>query len=129
MPIYEYGCASCGHQFDRLRPMSQMDDPAACPECDSDGQRMLSVFAVYSGGSNGETSAVPGGGGAMRRMRAGRLRLLDVGLSGNAHLNPDVLFASGVRRGRVLQSGQGIEKPQGRRIPWPLCICASLLPQ
>ena len=63
MPIYEYGCPSCGHRFERLRPMSQVADPAACPECDSESRRMLSVFAVYSGGSNGEASAVPGGGG------------------------------------------------------------------
>ena len=63
MPIYEYTCQSCGHGFDRLRPMSRMDDEAPCPVCDGDSSRQLSVFAVYSSGNGGEPSAVAGGGG------------------------------------------------------------------
>ena len=32
MPIYEYACQSCGHQFDALQKMS--DDPLLdCPDC------------------------------------------------------------------------------------------------
>lgn len=32
MPIYEYGCKSCGHAFDALQKMS--DDPLVdCPKC------------------------------------------------------------------------------------------------
>ena len=33
MPIYEYQCESCGHQFDTIQKFS--DDPLKdCPECD-----------------------------------------------------------------------------------------------
>ena len=63
MPIYEYRCTSCGHEFDRLRRASQMDDEAPCPQCDCDSQRQLSVFAAFSSGSDGDLSAVAGAGG------------------------------------------------------------------
>ena len=63
MPIYEYSCLSCESRFERLRPMSRMDDNAACPECDGDSRRELSVFASFSASSNGEVSAIAGGGG------------------------------------------------------------------
>jgi len=31
MPIYEYRCPSCGHDFEKLQKMSAA--PPACPEC------------------------------------------------------------------------------------------------
>ena len=63
MPIYEYTCTTCHNRFERLRPMSQMDDEAPCPDCGSESQRQLSVFAAFSGGTDGDVSAVAGGGG------------------------------------------------------------------
>jgi putative FmdB family regulatory protein len=47
MPIYEYQCRKCSHQFEALvRP--PMDAPA-CPACQSqDLERLLSMFAVSS---------------------------------------------------------------------------------
>ena len=36
MPIYEYGCESCGHAFERLQKIS--DDPIKdCPTCEGLG--------------------------------------------------------------------------------------------
>ena len=63
MPIYEYACTSCQHGFERLRPVSRMDDEARCPQCDGESQRMLSVFAAFSTSSDGTTGAVAGAGG------------------------------------------------------------------
>ena len=63
MPIYEFTCTTCGARFERLRPISRMDDDAPCPECDGESKRELSVFAAYSSGADGEMSAVAGGGG------------------------------------------------------------------
>ena len=63
MPIYEYACETCECEFERLRPMDRMDDPAACPECDGEGQRQLSVFSSFSASANGDVSRVAGGGG------------------------------------------------------------------
>ena len=32
MPIYAFECASCGHSFDRLQRLSDVD-PTQCPSC------------------------------------------------------------------------------------------------
>jgi putative FmdB family regulatory protein len=63
MPLYEYTCQTCLNCFERLKPVSQMDDDAPCPDCGSASQRQLSVFASFSAGSDGEVSAIAGGGG------------------------------------------------------------------
>lgn len=63
MPIYEYKCVACGHQFERLvRPLSTTSttsttsaasmpppDEAACPSCQGQHlERVRSLFAVSS---------------------------------------------------------------------------------
>lgn len=63
MPIYEYVCLTCKNEFEKLRPISQMDSPAACPDCGGESRRQLSVFASFSAGSDGEVGAIAGGGG------------------------------------------------------------------
>jgi len=44
MAIYEYLCPKCKEVFEVMRPMSKANDPATCPKCRSQGQRLLSVF-------------------------------------------------------------------------------------
>jgi len=45
MPIYEYECRGCGHQFELL----VLKNIPACPECQSqDLEQLLSGFAVSS---------------------------------------------------------------------------------
>ena len=44
MPIYEYECQDCGLRFDKLKPLSKVDDPESCPECKvPDAKKLLSV--------------------------------------------------------------------------------------
>jgi putative FmdB family regulatory protein len=46
MPIYEYRCRACGHEFEQLVLASVIP---ACPECQSRTlERLLSGFAVSS---------------------------------------------------------------------------------
>jgi putative FmdB family regulatory protein len=40
MPIYEYRCEACGHEFEDLRGFND-PDPEACPECRKDAVRKL----------------------------------------------------------------------------------------
>ena len=46
MPLYDYCCRSCGHEFEAL-VRSQDAPPQCCPSCKSaDLERLLSDFAV-----------------------------------------------------------------------------------
>lgn len=47
MPLYEYKCSGCGHQFEVL--ILRASQPVACPSCASAAvERLLSMFAVSS---------------------------------------------------------------------------------
>lgn len=47
MPLYEYECKGCGHEFEDLVLGSAKP---RCPACDSESlERLLSVFAVNRG--------------------------------------------------------------------------------
>ncbi len=52
MPIYEYRCPDCGHEFEQLQRMS--DDPITdCPECSMSGVKKLisrTSFVLKGGG-------------------------------------------------------------------------------
>ncbi len=63
MPLYEYYCRHCEGRFELLRPVSRMDDRAACPQGHEGGERVLSTFAAFSEGARGAREPVAGGGG------------------------------------------------------------------
>jgi putative FmdB family regulatory protein len=53
MPIYEYICQDCKHEFDLLRPMSQADAAMACNQCGGENiKRKISTFFAESGGKS-----------------------------------------------------------------------------
>ena len=60
MPIYEYLCSKCNTKFEELRPLSEAEDKATCPQCQSEAERIPSCFNSRSTGDYGET--VPIGG-------------------------------------------------------------------
>ena len=50
MPIYEYRCSRCAHEFELLVLRTSL--VPACPSCDSQNvEQLLSGFAVSSGGT------------------------------------------------------------------------------
>jgi putative FmdB family regulatory protein len=64
MPYYDYVCSDCNSKFEIKRCISQIDDPAACPECHSEHvSRQVSKVAAFSHGSGGDVSSLGGGGG------------------------------------------------------------------
>lgn len=51
MPIYEFECNHCGHRFDRLQKLSDID-PSICPACDAPHlRRMVSAPSFRLAGS------------------------------------------------------------------------------
>lgn len=55
MPIYEYVCKSCNHQFEMLRLSSNGFGDVACPECGSaKAAKKLSTFAAMSDSSTSD---------------------------------------------------------------------------
>jgi putative FmdB family regulatory protein len=48
MPIYEYYCATCKHEFEVMKAVSKSDEPANCGTCGNPGERQLSNFAFKS---------------------------------------------------------------------------------
>jgi putative FmdB family regulatory protein len=59
MPIYEYRCRDCSHQFETL--VTGSHEPA-CPSCGKASlERLLSVFAVSRGGATGSRERVADG--------------------------------------------------------------------
>jgi putative FmdB family regulatory protein len=77
MPLYEYRCLECQHEFEALVPAGRADQ-ATCPECGvQDVRRLLSMFAAPRAGQvggwdvagravGGDGASAPGGccGGA-----------------------------------------------------------------
>lgn len=56
MPLFEYACKKCGHQFETLVMGSAKP---ACPECNSARlEKMLSTFAVSSNSGADPQSAM-----------------------------------------------------------------------
>ena len=50
MPIFEYRCGECGHQFEAL---IRSTESAACPECrSSQSEKLLSAPAAHVRGGN-----------------------------------------------------------------------------
>ncbi len=50
MPLYEYRCKSCGHQFEKIQSFSAPDEKE-CPVCHGPVERLLSAPAVQFKGS------------------------------------------------------------------------------
>ncbi len=67
MPIYEYRCQKCGHQFEKLVRSSTSLDDLKCPRCGERYlERLMSVFGIAGaagGTSSGGASCAPVGGG------------------------------------------------------------------
>lgn len=51
MPTYRYTCSECGERFEALRPIDERDEPAECPQCGSDSNRIATAAGVVFNGT------------------------------------------------------------------------------
>ena len=49
MPIYEYACLACGHEFEKLQRISEVAPP--CPLCASEVRKLVSASGFILKGS------------------------------------------------------------------------------
>lgn len=70
MPLYEYRCKACGHQFEKIQSFSAPEEKV-CPVCGGEVERLLSAPAVqfkgsgwyvtdYAAKGKSKTAAAPG---------------------------------------------------------------------
>jgi len=53
MPIYEFSCKSCSHNFDGIYPVGIKAETLECPKCKQKTvKKLFSTFAVSSKGAN-----------------------------------------------------------------------------
>ena len=58
MPIYEYKCSRCGHEFEEL--VFSRDETPPCPDCGSkDVERLMSACAVQTDGDSPGLGPMP----------------------------------------------------------------------
>jgi putative FmdB family regulatory protein len=65
VPLYDYRCGGCGHEFEALVPAGARADQERCPDCGAETRRLLSLIAapVRAGGVRGTPGGFPGLGG------------------------------------------------------------------
>ena len=70
MPLYEYRCKQCGHQFEKIQSFSAPDEKE-CPVCKGELERLISAPAIQFKGSGwyvndyaGKGSSKPAGSAA-----------------------------------------------------------------
>jgi putative FmdB family regulatory protein len=60
MPIHEYRCTACGHEFEEL--VRSKNQKLVCPKCAATSlERKLSTFAAVATGGGAEACPRPGG--------------------------------------------------------------------
>jgi putative FmdB family regulatory protein len=84
VPVYEYRCADCGEQTDRLLPHPRANEPGPCPVCAGTLERRFSRVAVKLEGwgfsrNDGMVPDRPGGRGDFKQVRERAERISDGG--------------------------------------------------
>ena len=101
MPIYEYVCSECKSRFELMRPRSECNEEATCPQCNSNAERIISGFSHYSAAPSGSAERVKDK--ANEKMWISQRKMEDDKIK-----NPDPL--KGWRKEREKTLGVGPEK-------------------
>lgn len=65
MPLYEYRCKQCGHQFEKIQSFSAPDEKE-CPACGGDLERLISAPAIQFKGAGWYVTDYAGKGGGSK---------------------------------------------------------------
>lgn len=67
MPLYEYGCKSCGYEFEELKNDRDDNQFTKCKKCKGNAERKMSTFATVVEGSSNESIDIKIGREAEKR--------------------------------------------------------------
>ena len=59
MPLYEYYCESCDEVFEALRAVVASEEPAPCPRCGRDAERIMPTTFASMSRRDGYAQRVP----------------------------------------------------------------------
>jgi putative FmdB family regulatory protein len=59
MPLYEYYCENCGEVFEALRSVRSSEEPAPCPKCGTDAERIMPTTFASMSRRDGYAQRVP----------------------------------------------------------------------
>lgn len=69
MPLYEYRCKQCGHQFEKIQSFSAPDEKE-CPVCKGPVERLISAPAIQFKGAGWYVTDYAGKGGGSKTAKA-----------------------------------------------------------
>lgn len=69
MPLYEYRCKNCGHQFEKIQSFSAPEEKE-CPVCHGPVEKLLSAPAIQFKGSGWYVNDYAGKSGSMKASAA-----------------------------------------------------------
>jgi len=70
VPLYEYRCKNCEHQFEKIQSFSAPEEKE-CPECGGPVEKLLSAPAVQFKGSGWYVTDYGGKGGGAKKNASG----------------------------------------------------------
>jgi putative FmdB family regulatory protein len=69
VPLYEYRCKQCGHQFEKIQSFSAPDEKK-CPVCRGEVERLISAPAIQFKGAGWYVTDYAGKGGSKNPAKA-----------------------------------------------------------
>lgn len=79
MPLYEYRCKNCGHQFEKIQSFSAPEEKE-CPVCQGPVEKLISASAIQFKGSGwyvNDYAAKSKSGGSMKASADGESKSSD----------------------------------------------------
>ncbi len=70
MPLYEYRCKQCGHQFEKIQSFSAPDE-TECPVCKGELERLISAPAIQFKGAGWYVNDYAGKGSSKGDAKSG----------------------------------------------------------
>lgn len=94
MPLYEYRCLQCGHQFEKIQSFSAPEEKE-CPVCKGEVERLISAPAIQFKGAGWYVTDYAGKAGSKSSAKAAETSSDGKGASSSSESKPAASSDSG----------------------------------